>query len=47
MSTGRFSPERRGAEVLVHRVEPGEQLAGTAPGPIAIIVESPIAESIE
>ena len=26
MSTGRFSRERRGAEVLVHRVEAGEQL---------------------
>jgi hypothetical protein len=32
--------------VLVHRVEAGEQLA-EASGPIASIVERPIAESIE
>ena len=38
---------RRREEVLVDRVEAGEHLRERAPGPIAIIVVSPIAESIE
>ncbi len=37
---------RRGAEVLVHGVEAGEQSRKFS-GPTAIMVESPMAESIE
>ena len=46
-AAGRFSLERRLAEVLVHRVEAGEHLREARSGPIASIVERPIAESIE
>ena len=38
---------RRGAEMLVHGVEAGEQCRGSPSGPIAIMVDRPMAESIE
>ncbi len=39
--------QRRGTEVLVHGVEAGEHLAELRPGRSAIMVDRPMAESIE
>ena len=47
MQHGQIFLERRGAEMLVHLVKACQHLRGNCSGPMAIISDRPMAESIE